>query len=444
MTAVKAFRDRGIDFDCFEKGSDIGGNWRFENDNGVSSAYRTLHIISSKWNMQYADFPMPEDFPDYGHHSDVLRYFEAYVEHFHLRPHITFRTAVEDVSPVEEGVWEVTLSTGERRRYRNVIVASGHHWDPRWPDFPGEFHGTVLHSHDYKHPEPFAGKRVLVVGIGNSACDIAIDLCRLSQCVYVSTRRSAHVVPKYLLGIPTDQWTRPFFELALPVAVRRLMFRLLTFLTVGNQERYGLPRPKHKLLQEHPTVNQEFLSYVGHGRVKIKPNIRELQGDQVLFEDGSRLPFDVIIYATGYNITFPFLKHNVFEVKDNRVDLYRRVVPPDRPGLYFLGLIQPLGAIMPLAEIQAKWIAGLITGEIALPSPARMWRWIERDWRRLSRRYVRSPRHTIQVDFWDYYYQIRWEIWWGRQRARLAKKQPAEGKPTVEANPAEGGVTGSA
>ncbi len=410
IAAARVCKAHDIPFDCFEKGSDIGGNWRFNNDNGLSSAYRTLHIISSKWNMQYSDFPMPADFPDFGHHSDVLRYFEAYVDHFGVRKYIRFYTAVTKVTPAPEQRWDVSLSSGETIRYRGVVIANGHHWCPRLPEFPGTFAGATLHSHHYKTPEEYAGQRVLVVGIGNSACDIAIDLCRVARCVHVSTRRSAHVVPKYLLGRPTDQWSSPLMERFLPVAVRRLAFRFLTYLTVGNQERYGLPRPKHKLLQEHPTVNQEFLAYVGHGRVKIKPHIRELQGDRVAFVDGSVESYDTIIYATGYHIAFPFLAPALLNIQDNRIYLYRKVIHPDLPGLYFLGLIQPLGAIMPLAEQQARWIAGLLTGRVSLPPREVMLREIEKDRRKLQRRYVASPRHTIQVDFWDYYYEIEREM----------------------------------
>lgn len=416
ITAAKTFREQGIDFDCFEKGSGIGGNWRYENDNGMSSAYRSLHIISSKWNMQYSDFPMPENFPDYGHHSDVLRYFEEYVDHFGFREAIRFNCEVSDVSPHPQGGWEVTLAGGETHHYQAVVVANGHHWNPRWPDFPGRFTGEVLHSHHYKTPEAFDGKNVLIVGIGNSACDIAVDLSRLARTVYLSTRRSAYVLPKYVLGIPNDQWLHPLFDY-FPLALRRTAFRILAYMTVGNQERYGLPRPRHKLLQEHPTLNQEFLSYVGHGRIKIKPDIRELQGERVGFVDGSSEPFDTIIYATGYNITFPFLKPEVFTVQDNRVHLFRRVIDPEEPNLFFLGLLQPLGAIMPLAELQARWIAGLLSGTMALPDKARMHRAIEADRAVLRRRYTDSARHTIQVDFWDYVHQLKREMRKGKKLA---------------------------
>ncbi len=150
MVAAKVLQERGIAFDCFEKGSDIGGNWRYGNDNGLSAAYQSLTINTSKKRMAYSDFPMPADYPDFAHHSQILTYFENYVDHFHLREAIAFNTSVTEVCPAGTNRWAVTLDNGETRYYRAVLVASGHHWFPRWPDFPGEFKGTIIHAHDYR------------------------------------------------------------------------------------------------------------------------------------------------------------------------------------------------------------------------------------------------------------------------------------------------------
>ena len=425
LTAAKALKERGIEYDQFELGSDLGGLWRFRNDNERSAAYRTLHINSSKYNMELEDFPMPDDFPVFGHHADVLQYFEDYADAFDLREGITFDTGVERVEPVE-GVdrssdgrprWRVTLDTGETRTYGAVLVASGHHWNPRWPDFPGTFDGEEIHSHEYREPSNYTDQRVMVVGIGNSACDIVVDLCRVAEHVTLSTRSSAWVLPKYILGQPLDQWTNPVME-HLPVAVRRMLFRLMVWLTVGDQEDYGLPKPDHKLMEEHPTISQELLSQIGHGRVEVRPNVDRLDGREVHFEDGTSGTYDAIIYATGYDIGFPFLQNKVFHVQNNHVRLYRYVVPPELPGLYFHGLIQPLGAIMPLVEKQGKWVAQLLSGEAALPSPPEMQETIDEALEAMQRRYTASPRHTIQVDFWDYVRQLDREMKEGKKRAR--------------------------
>ncbi|HEY0777661.1 MAG TPA: NAD(P)-binding domain-containing protein [Gemmatirosa sp.] len=429
ITTAKALAERGVPFDCYEKGSALGGNWRYDNDNGQSAAYHSLHINSSKWNMQFSDFPMPEDFPHYGHHSDVLRYFERYAEHFGVTPRIQFGTEVTRVVPVAGAhgrtEWDVTVRARdgvagdgreETRRYGAVAVCNGHHWNPRVPDFPGRFAGEVIHAHDYRRPERYQDRRVLVVGIGNSAVDIAIDLSRTAR-VTVSTRSGAWIVPKYLLGKPADQWNTRTAEL-LPPRVRAALYRVLVYLTVGDQARYGMPKPAHTLSAAHPTINQEFLSYVGHGRLAMKPNVRELAGEEVVFDDGTRAAFDTIIYATGYRVTFPFLPREVFDVQDNRVGLYRRVVDPALPGLYFIGLIQPLGSIISLAELQGRWVAGLVAGDCALPNADVMRRSIARDAAVVASRYRASPRHTLQVDFWRYVAKLERGMKSGSRRAR--------------------------
>jgi cation diffusion facilitator CzcD-associated flavoprotein CzcO len=296
------------------------------------------------------------------------------------------------------------------------VVANGHLWDPRCPSFPGRFNGHIVHSHYYRTAAPFEGKRVLVVGIGNSAVDIAVDLCRRAESVTLSTRRSAWVMPKYLIGIPIDRWSAFLSRnLRLPTRIVRMIMARLIRLGVGNQERFGVKRPEHPMWREHATLSQELLPYVGHGWITIKQNIRELQGDFVLFEDGTRLPIDAIIYATGYRASFPFLRKEVFAVEDNKpVALYRRMVVPDRPGLYMIGLVQPIGATIPLVEIQAKWLAGLLCGKLRLPSRDEMHAEIARHRREVERTYVGSPRYTLEVDFRSYARQLNRAVGSGR------------------------------
>ena len=420
LTAAKACRDRDLPYDHFEAGSAVGGLWRYENDTGRAAAYRTLHINSSKTNMELADFPVPEDFPTFGHHSEVLQYIEDYADAFDLRDGITFNTSAERVGPTDDRRWAVTLDSGETRIYGAVLVATGHHWNPRRPDVPGSFSGREMHSNDYRRPEDFVGDRVLVMGIGNSACDIAVDLGRVAEQVTLSTRSSAWVLPKYILGIPLDQWTGSWMEV-LPWWIRREVFRVLVWLTVGNQERYGVPKPDHDLMQEHPTISEELLAQVGHGRVDVMPDVERRNGRTVHFENGSSEAFDTIIYATGYKIAFPFLAEDVLSVEHNRVAFYRYVVPPEWPGLYFLGLIQPLGSVFPLVERQAKWVAALLDGEVALPSPDEMRSTIEDNLDRMQQRYHDSPRHTIQVDFWDYVHRMKREWRAGKRRAETRR-----------------------
>ncbi len=406
ITTAKALKHKGLAFDCFEKGSKLGGMWRYENDNGMSSAYRSLHIDTSRRNLGYSDFPIPDDKPDFLSHWQVLDYLEDYAEHFDVQQDISFGTEVAEVSP-EGTEWQVRLHGGEARRYRAVIVANGHLWNPRMPSFPGTFDGMVMHSHDYRTADPFDGKDVLVVGIGNSAVDIAVDLCRRTKSVHLSTRRSAWIMPKYIMGIPIDRWSAFFArKLKFPTRVTRSIIRRLMLLSVGNQERYGMPRPAHPIWREHATISQDLLPCLGHGWIRIQRDIRELKGDTVHFVDGSHARYDAIIYATGYRTTFPFLAPSVFHVADNDVSLYRRMLPPQCPGLYFAGLVQPIGPTIPLVEIQARWLARVLAGEIRLPDRDTMSTEIARHRRYLEQRYVGSARYTLEVDFREYARQL--------------------------------------
>jgi cation diffusion facilitator CzcD-associated flavoprotein CzcO len=434
LTACQVLAARGILFDCFEKGSMIGGNWRYENDNGTSSAYRSLHINSARKLMSYRAFPMPDDYPDYPSHWQVAKYFDDYAERFGLTEKITFNTEVLSVRPLSgssrqkanavegEGSWEVTVEDGdgkrEAREYRAVIVANGHHWKPRWPEPPfsgaDEYEGEQMHVHHYREPDVLEGKRVLVLGIGNSAVDVAVESSRIAAKTFMAMRRSAYVIPKFLGGKPVDEATPPVATY-LPLSVRRFFMKRLLKLTVGEMTDYGLPAPDHKLLEAHPTVSSELLPRIGHGDITVKPNIDRFAGGRtVRFADGSEEEIDLTIYCTGYEIAFPFLDEKVFAARENRMPLYKRAVAVESPGLFFLGFIQPLGPIMPLAETQAEWVADLLTGGAALPPAEEMRKEIAAYERWMDRRYVSSKRHTIEVDFHPYMREIR------RERKRVA------------------------
>ncbi len=431
IAACQALAARGIDFDCFETGSQVGGNWRYLNDNGMSSAYKSLHINTSRQIMEYKAFPMSDEYPTYPNHAQIAHYFDTYVDHFHLREKITFRTEVTRVAPTgradgSDG-WEVTVRSRDTgasatHHYRAVLVANGHHWDARWPEppFPGAetFTGTQLHSHDYKTFHGYEDKRVLVLGIGNSACDIAVETSKVSERTFLAMRRGAHVVPKYVFGVPTDHLTTSPIARIPWFPAQRAMLAATMLLVRGNVTKYGLPKPDHKIASAHPTISDDLLTRLSHGDITVKPNIERIDGDKVHFADGTAEQIDAIVYCTGYKITFPFLDESVFAAPDNEISLYHRVVDPDHGGLYFIGLVQPLGAIMPLAEAQSGWVADLLTGTAALPGKAEMRREIAHYHRAQSRRYVASKRHTIQVDFLEHLGEIRKERAAGTRRAR--------------------------
>ena len=424
IAAAQVLDARGIPFDCFEKGSQIGGNWRFENDNGMSSAYRSLHINTSRRVMAFKSLPMPDHFPDYPDHFQMAAYFDEFADHFGLREKISFRTEVTGVEPAD-GEWAVTTkaesgaqATG---RYRAVLVANGHHWDPRWPEpaFPGseEFEGEQLHAHHYREADVLRGKRVLVLGLGNSATDIAVESSRIAEKTFLAVRRGAYVLPKYLNGKPIDEAVHPLASY-LPLSVQRFFAMKGLEIAAGEMTTYGLPKPDHKLFEAHPTVSSELLPRLGHGDITVKPNIEKFPGGRtVRFVDGSEEEIDLVVYCTGYKMTFPFFDPKVLSAPDNRLPLYRRVVSVERPGLYFVGFIQPLGPIMPLAEAQCEWVADLLAGRATLPAAGEMKREIAKEERRQAKRFVASKRHTVEVDFHPYLREIR------RERKRAA--QPA-------------------
>jgi cation diffusion facilitator CzcD-associated flavoprotein CzcO len=423
IAACQVLGARGLAFDCYEKGSEVGGNWRYENDNEMSSAYRSLHINTSRGLMAYKTYPMPDDYPDYPNHFQIARYFDDYVDHFGLREKIRFRTEVKSVVPVD-GEWEVTVEEAdgesEAHRYRAVLVANGHHWDPRWPEpsFPGsdQFEGEQIHVHHYREPEVLRDKRVLVLGIGNSATDIAVEASRIAEKTFLAMRRGAYVMPKYLNGKPTDEAASKVLTM-MPLPVQRFVLGRMLGLTAGDMTAYGLPKPDHKLLEAHPTVSAELLSRLGHGDIEVRPNIDRFAGGRtVRFAGGGEEEIDLVVYCTGYQISFPFFDESVVSAADNRVQLYRRVASVERPGLYFIGLIQPLGAIMPLAEAQSEWVGDLLDGRGTLPSPVAMQAEIAEAEKKMKKRYIASKRHTIQVDFQPYLREIR------RERKRAAQR----------------------
>ncbi len=297
LAAGKALADRGVVFDWFEKGSMVGGLWRIDNDNGEVAAYETLHLNSSRPLTQYPSFPMPEDWPDYPPHTLMAQYFQDFAEQFGLLERITFNTPVTKVERVAEGGWAVTTEAGTRT-YEHVVIANGHHSTPKIPEFPGTFTGESFHAHDYMTPEVFAGKDVLVLGVGNSGMDLACDATKLASNVLLATRHGVHVMPKYVFGRPIDQWGSPL-SAYLPFRVERRLYELMLRLSVGKPENRGLPKPDHRLLSAHPTVSSELHDRVAHVDVDHEAHRERFDGDTVLVHRRQLVHVDAP-YATCY------------------------------------------------------------------------------------------------------------------------------------------------
>jgi dimethylaniline monooxygenase (N-oxide forming) len=332
LAALHAPLERGLDAECFERGSAVGGSWRYENDSGLSAAYASLRTNSSRRNTQFPGFPMPASYGDFMHWSDMAAYLESFAAAFGLDRRIRFRTSVEWAEPQGDG-WLVRLSGGEERRYRAVVVAVGHYWSPSVPDFPGEFSGEAIHSRDYRIPDPYAGKRVVVVGAGQSALDIAAEVSTVADRTILACRRSHHILPRYLGRMPLDHVDRGG-AIRLPWPLARRGVEAAISLAQAWPERGGLPEPDHPLLEHTwPAVaTDEMIAALSSGAVAVKPDIERLMQDEIRFGDGSQEPVDAIIYATGYRISFPFLPPELAKANGTQFPLYRRIVSPHAQG----------------------------------------------------------------------------------------------------------------
>lgn len=429
LTAAKMLKDYGVSHTTFESSDRIGGNWAFGNPNGRSSAYRSLHIDTSKHRLSFKDFPMPEHFPSFPHHSEIKAYLDAYADAFGLLGGIEFNNGVVHAERMPGGGWDIEDQAGERRQFELLVVANGHHWDPRWPDFPGTFTGETIHSHHYIDPHSpleLTGKRILVVGLGNSAADITVELSArsLQNQVTLSTRSSAWIVPKYIAGRPGDQLFRTTPHL--PLSWQRRAIQLIAPMLGTDPTSYGLPPPNHRLFEAHPTQSVELPLRLGSGDVTPKPNVTELSGETVHFEDGTSADFDVIIYATGYNITFPFFDPDFISAPDNQIRLYKRMFLPGVDDVVFIGFAQSVPTLFPFVECQSRLLAAYAVGRYAPPGRAEMERVIDADQRLHSGHCTDRPRHTQQVDYFIYEHDIRTrELPAGHRRAGR-RRAPAD------------------
>jgi len=442
LTACKALADFGVPHTCFEASDEVGGNWYFENPNGVSSAYRSLHIDISKPSISFRDFPMPERYPDYPHHTHIFEWLRDYADAFALRENIHFNTRVQHAQRGQRGGWLITLQDGTQESFDALLVCNGHHWDPRFPSFPGSFDGPQIHSHDYVDPSTpldMYGKRVLVVGIGNSAVDIVSELARktVSDTVFLSTRSGAYVMPKYIFGRPLDQVTKA--NPRIPTGLQRRLGSVLPRIFSGRMEDFGLPTPNHRFLDAHPTVSSELLGRLGAGDAVAKGDVAELLGDRVRFADGSVEQVDAIVYATGYNVSFPFFEEDFISAPENKLPLYKRMLKPGIDDLAFIGLGQAIPTIFPFSELQSKLAARWLSGDWAPPAQAEMEREIVRDEAFHTGHFTDKPRHTMQLEWYGFEHELKTRsIPRGQERARAgaATGRDTAGRAQTLAQPA--------
>ncbi len=408
-----ALRERGLDFEILDAGAGFGGIWDIHR--AETPMYDSAHFISSRTLSAFPGHPMPVGFPDYPRHDQILDYLRAYAREHDLAPHTRFGLRVTSARRAGDGDWTVGTDAGTEHRYRALCAAVGTNWHPVTPDVPGAFDGTAFHSFDYRSPQVFRDRRVLVVGGGNSGCDIACDAAGSARRAFISLRRGYHFVPKYIFGRPADVFAHE--GPPLPGWLERRVFGfLLRRLLVGDLTRFGLPAPDHALLESHPILNTRLLHHLGHGDLEVRPDVVALHGSEVEFADGRREEIDVVVWATGYRKTLPFLAPEVLDLGAGAGDLYLQTAHRRVPDLFVLGLFETDGAAYPLFGLQGRLVAAALDPQLP---PARREAWDRRraEYRpdlRGGRRYLASPRHTFYVHSDSYRRALDTEI------ARLA------------------------
>lgn len=421
LTAVKNLIQRGLDVDCYEREADIGGLWNASTPHG--RVYRSTHMISSKRLTEYADFRMPRGYPQYPSHRQALDYLHSYADALDLRRHIRCGASVERIEPMGPS-WRVVTAGKEpaatSNDYDAVVIASGHHGQPRWPAWCQDFTGTCLHTSQYKTPELFQGNRVLIVGAGNSGCDIAVEAAQHAANATISMRRGYHVLPKYLFGAPIDRCGDTMHRWRVPLGWQRFILNASLRVVQGVPSTYGWPRPQQRILEAHPIINSQVLHYVAHGRLHVRPDVRDVFGQEVHFQDGHVEEFDLVVCATGYQISVPFYEDLIGDTACP--NLYLNVFDLERDNLFVAGLIQPSGGIWQLADYQSQLIARVIEAN-RNSTPAATWfrnqkQRADRVMRRYRLDYVDSPRHAIEVEYFAYRRELQRHL---RQMDRRAR-----------------------
>jgi len=407
LTALKNLRAGGIDAECLEREDDVGGNWYF--GSAASSVFESTRLISSKSLTQYTDFPMPRDWPAYPDHRQCLDYLRSYARHFGLLPHIRGHSVVERIEPAgpSGAGWIVHVRGREPAHYGGVVIASGHNREPRFPDIPGTFSGPLLHASHYKSPRQpvaIAGRRVLVIGAGNSGCDIAVESSHHAAATALSTRRGYYVVPRFILGRPADLRNERLLKMGAPVWLRRLVSLRAIDRAIGLPWRHGLPRPDHRLWETHPIVNQDLCTRIDAGAITPRGDVARFDGDHVVFVDGRREPFDVVICATGYRTVHPFIdaRHLGAEASEGIPRLFLNLLHPTRDDIAVVGLIQPDSGQWGLTDLQARLVAQMAASSHSPRAAAWLYRQRQRPTPAGAIRYLASPRHTLEVEHFSY------------------------------------------
>jgi dimethylaniline monooxygenase (N-oxide forming) len=419
LSAMKELDRAGVPFEAFDERAGLGGIWRYQEAPGRTCAWASLHMNSPRGTYQFSDFPMPAHYPDFPSRQQVLDYLESAADHYGVRAAIRFSRRVQQVEPAEGG-WRVTLEGGASALYRAVVVANGHHNEPSLPRVEGRFAGEAMHSSEYRHRDVFAGRRVLVVGYGNSGTQIAVDASQAAGEVLLAMRNGTWLLPHYIRGIRVDRWFDTRLVGFLPAWLDDLMTTALYRCVVGRPDRLGLPRPPRGMGAIFPTIAENLVNRLGDGRIRVVRAPVRYEGRTVHFADGTHEEVDAIVYATGYRMTFPFLDPQLLHAQDNRLRLFLRTFHPLHPTLSVIGGYQAQAqwGFLPLMEAQARLVAAHLAGRYALPAARAMESSIARDEADVARRFVDTPRHHYQLLGPVFLRQCARELAAGQRRAR--------------------------
>lgn len=412
LCAARHFIDAGFDVSIYEIGSEIGGMWCINNDSGLSPAYRTLHINTSRNVTRFRDLDFDADVQFFPDHADMHRYLCKYAEQFDLVRRIRFNSRVVDVTPVEaddgEGLdkhWKLRTESGEEKHFDVVIVASGHLSIPTHVSmFQEQFTGRYLHSSEYREPADFANQRICIVGVGNSACDISGDLCAAAKRCVLVARTGVIILPKLLFGLPFTDISSRLQQQWIPYGVRRRLLLFLTWIAHGRIDKLGFKKPDTRV---HTTSNGTIINDVAYRRIEIKHGIESINGQTVKFVDGSEEEFDVLIAATGYRIDLPFLSESLLQFENNQLQLFERIVSPDLQSLYFVGFFNTDTALMKIFEEQVKWVVAIESGIASLPDPETMREAISRRSSWVLNNYKDTERHRLEEESVPYIRSLR-------------------------------------
>jgi choline dehydrogenase-like flavoprotein len=403
LCSAKYLIRAGHQVTVYEAGSYVGGLWKYANDNGASIAYKSLHINSEKRQTQFHDFPFAPGVQEFPSHQDMSEYLHSYAAHFGVLRNTKFRARVASVQPGEagSGVWRVGLEDGSEAEFDAVVVAPGHQSAPALPAFAKNFTGEMIHANAYREPSSYQGKRVVVVGSGNSGCDIASDVCVLAERTVMVARSPELIVPKLFLGRPVTQITGLFDRPWLPSGAPQFARNLITRMVHGRMEQWGFKTPPRGI-RTHPTSNALLINHIAYRRIEVANGIADVRGKLVEFADGSSAEFDAMICATGYELTLPFLE-GVVQVADRGLDLYKQVVEPRWPGLYFAGFSNAAGSSnLRMFELQARLISQIESGLGQLPSQSEMEYDIQERRQYIAKHYPGGPRYTMEIEAAEY------------------------------------------